>query len=160
MAADGTVQQVNGKHVLRFERLIDKPLERVWAAIATPDGIAGWLGDAHLELKQDAPIRLRFDKTMGNVVEGQITAVDPPTLLEYTFGQPDSVLRWELSEAPGGQTSLVISHTLPSPDQASSALAGWHTLLDMIPAAIDGDDPQWSRARWDEVHAEYESVMG
>ena len=88
------------------------------------------------------------------------TAVDPPTLLEYTFGQPDSVLRWELSEAPGGQTRLVLSHTLPSPDQASSALAGWHTLLDMIPAAIDGEDPQWSQARWDEVHEEYERAIG
>jgi hypothetical protein len=28
-------------------------------------------------------------------------------------------------------------------------------LLDMIPAAIEGEDPQWSQARWDEVHAQY-----
>jgi hypothetical protein len=30
----------------------------------------------------------------------------------------------------------------------------------MIPAAIDGEDPQWSRDRWDEVHAEYAAAIG
>jgi hypothetical protein len=51
----------------------------------------------------------------------------------------------------------VLTHTLPSPDESAKGLAGWHTLLDMIPAAIAGEDPQWSQQHWDEVHRDYEA---
>jgi uncharacterized protein YndB with AHSA1/START domain len=89
-------------------------------------------------------------------------------VLEYTFqeeedpdpAEPQSVVRWELSEAPGGGTRLVFTHTLPSPEDASRALAGWHTLLDLIPAAVDGADPEWSQERWAEVEREYAAAIG
>lgn len=165
---DGTVEQIDGNHVIRFERLLDKPLERVWAAIATPEGIGGWLGDAQIEPREGARVRLRFDKTVGNVIYGRVTRADPPTVLEYTFHEhehpdpavPQSRVRWELSEVPGGGTRLVLTHTLPSPEDASKALAGWHTLLDMMPAAIDGADPVWSQERWAEVEREYAAAIG
>jgi hypothetical protein len=76
-----------------------------------------------------------------------------------TFGQPDSMLRWELTPAGDAGTVLVLTHTLPSPDPVANALAGWHTLLDMIPVAIDGEDPQWSKERWDEVQREYAAAI-
>jgi uncharacterized protein YndB with AHSA1/START domain len=160
MAADGTVHKHDGNHVLRFERRIDHPVEKVWAAIATPAGVRGWLGKAQLDLEEGGRVWLRFDKTVGNEIEGRVTAVDPPRVLEYTFGQADSVLRWELTPDGEAATALVLTHTLPTPDQAASALAGWHTLLDMIPAALDGDDPQRSRDRWDEVEREYAAAIG
>jgi uncharacterized protein YndB with AHSA1/START domain len=139
---------------VRLERRIEQPIERVWDAIATPEGIKGWLGAAQLDLSEGGDVRLQFDKTVGNVITGHVTAVDPPNLLEYTFGQPDSILRWEL-ESAGDATVLVLTHTLPSAEHRAKAAAGWHTLLDMIPAAIAGEDPQWSQERWDEVHEQY-----
>jgi uncharacterized protein YndB with AHSA1/START domain len=160
MAVDGTVHEHDGKHMLRFERRFEHPVETVWSAIATPAGIRGWLGEARLDLDPGARVWLRFDKTMGNEIEGRVTEVEPPRVLEYTFGQPDSILRWELTPEGDSATLLVLTHTLPAPDQMASGLAGWHTLLDMIPAAIDGEDPQWSRDRWDEVHAEYAAAIG
>jgi uncharacterized protein YndB with AHSA1/START domain len=157
---EGTVHEAGGKHVLRFERELEHPLDTVWKAIANPDGIRGWLGAAELELTEGGRVRLQFDKTVGNVVRGRITEVDPPRVLEYTFGEddPPSILRWELSEQAPGSTCLVLTHTLPTDEHIGAGLAGWHTLLDMIPAAIAGEDPQWSKERWDEVRAGYEDV--
>jgi uncharacterized protein YndB with AHSA1/START domain len=160
MAVDGTIDQQDGKHVVRFERRFEHPVEEVWEAIATPAGIKGWLGEAQLDLTAGGRVWLRFDKTVGNEIEGRVTEVEPPRVLEYTFGRPDSVLRWELEPEGDSATVLVLTHTLPTPDQAASALAGWHTLLDMIPAAIDGQDPQWSKDRWDEVQREYAAAIG
>jgi uncharacterized protein YndB with AHSA1/START domain len=142
---------------VRFERRIEHPIEKVWDAIATPDGIKGWLGAAELDLTNGGGVRLQFDKTVGNVVTGTVTEVDPPHVLEYTFGQDDSILRWELQETDDDvqATRLTLTHTLPSPEHRAKTAAGWHTLLDMIPDAIEGKDPQWSQERWDEVHQQY-----
>jgi uncharacterized protein YndB with AHSA1/START domain len=140
---------------VKLDRRIEHPIEAVWEAIATPEGIKGWLGAAQIDLSEGGDVRLQFDKTVGNVVTGKVTAVDPPNLLEYTFGQPDSILRWELESAGETTTLLVLTHTLPSPEQKAKTAAGWHTLLEMIPPAIDGEDPQWSQERWDEVHEQY-----
>jgi uncharacterized protein YndB with AHSA1/START domain len=142
-------------NVVRLERRIEHPVDAVWEAISTPDGIKGWLGRAQLDLSPGGGVRLQFDKTMGNVVEGHVTEVDPPHVLEYTFGQDDSILRWELQAEGAGATRLVLTHTLPAPDQFADAAAGWHTLVDMIPAAIEGEDPTWTKERWDEVRTEY-----
>jgi uncharacterized protein YndB with AHSA1/START domain len=141
--------------VVRFERRIEHPIEVVWEAIATPDGIRGWLGAADLDLSQGGNVRLQFDKTVGNVVEGHVTEVDPPHVVEHTFGQDDSILRWELQPEGDSATKLVLTHKLPSAEHRAETAAGWHTLLDMIPAAIDGQDPTWSKERWDEVRAQY-----
>ena len=139
---------------VRFERRIEHPIEKVWEAIATPDGIKGWLGAAVLDLSEGGDVRLQFDKTVGNVVTGHVTEVDPPRVLEYTFGQADSILRWELEPA-GDATLLTLTHTLPTDEHRAKTAAGWHTLLDMIPEALAGNDPQWSQERWDEVHQQY-----
>jgi uncharacterized protein YndB with AHSA1/START domain len=155
----GTVKQDGDSYVLRFERHLDHPIETVWEAIATPEGIRGWLGSAQVELAEGGNVRLQFDKTVGNVIEGRVTTVNPPRLLEYTFGQDDSVLRWELRPDGHDATTLVLTHRLPSADHQAETLAGWHTLLDLIPAAIAGDDPQWSKERWDDVYKSYGPVQ-
>jgi uncharacterized protein YndB with AHSA1/START domain len=155
----GTIQQDGDSYVLRFERRIDHPLEDVWHAIATPDGIRGWLGAAQLDLTPGGAVRLQFDKTVGNVIEGKVTAVDPPRVLEYTFGQDDSILRWELTPAGNDSTTLVLTHRLPAAEHLPETLAGWHTLIELIPAAIAGEDPQWSKERWDEVRDGYGPVQ-
>jgi uncharacterized protein YndB with AHSA1/START domain len=155
----GTATRDGDSYVLRFERRIEHPIDDVWAAISTPEGIRGWLGDARLDLTKNGAVRLQFDKTVGNVVEGKVTEVDPPRVLEYTFGQDDSILRWELTDVGDGATSLVLTHKLPSAEHLPETLAGWHTLIELIPSAIAGNDPQWSKERWDEVRAGYGPVQ-
>lgn len=133
-------------YVLRFERRMEHPPAEVWDAIATPDGIRGWLGEARLDRTEGGAVRLQFDKTVGNVVEGRVPEVRPPHMLEYTFGQDDSVLRWELSAAGAGATLLVLTHRLPR--------SAGH-----LPETLAGEDPSWSKERWDEVRASYGPVQ-
>jgi uncharacterized protein YndB with AHSA1/START domain len=40
---EGTVQQVDGRYVLRFERRLNHPVEKVWAALTESDRLAEWL---------------------------------------------------------------------------------------------------------------------
>ena len=38
----GTVERDGARGMIRFERVLAHPVERVWEAITTPDGLAGW----------------------------------------------------------------------------------------------------------------------
>jgi uncharacterized protein YndB with AHSA1/START domain len=47
----GTIEEAGDKHILRYERRLDHPVERVWAALTEPEQLAGWLAAAdELEL--------------------------------------------------------------------------------------------------------------
>lgn len=48
--ADGTIEEVDGRHVLRFERRFRHPVEKVWDAITRPERITQWFGDGELDL--------------------------------------------------------------------------------------------------------------
>jgi uncharacterized protein YndB with AHSA1/START domain len=56
----GTIEEAGDKYVLRYERYLDHPVERVWAALTEPDQLAGWLAAAdELELAEGGRIALR-----------------------------------------------------------------------------------------------------
>ena len=38
----GTVERDGARGVIRFERVLGHPVERVWEAITTAEGLAGW----------------------------------------------------------------------------------------------------------------------
>ena len=110
---DGTLERRGGKQVMRLERRLAHPVERVWRALTEPDELAAWLALAELELVEGGRVVLTWQNTdeEGNtaVARGTVSALDPPRLLEldtYIHG----TLRWEL-EPIGDTTSLT---SLPS----------------------------------------------
>src|SRR3954467_8673001 len=44
--ADGTLETRDGRHVMRYERRLAHPVERVWAALTEPSELSGWLAAA------------------------------------------------------------------------------------------------------------------
>ena len=44
IVADGTVEEVDGRYVLRFERRFKHPVEKVWDAITRPERMKEWIG--------------------------------------------------------------------------------------------------------------------
>lgn len=45
ISQDGTVEEVDGRYTIRFERRFKHPIEKVWEAITTPERIkerSGW----------------------------------------------------------------------------------------------------------------------
>ena len=77
-----------------------------------------------------------------------VTTAQPPTLLEYTWGEDH--LRWELAPTPTG-TRLTLRHTLADQDFVPKVAAGWHLCLVVAGRLLDGDargaDPRSGRPR-------------
>lgn len=145
--ADGTAQRRDGKDVIRFQRRLSHPIDRVWAALTSPAELRGWLGDAEIDLRQGGQFVLRWLNTDqdGNHAEmhATITALDPPRVLE-TEGDIHGVLRWEL-EPDGDGTVLTFTSTLDLPDEFRfRVLAGWHFHLDSLADALGGHPVDWS----------------
>jgi uncharacterized protein YndB with AHSA1/START domain len=99
--ADGVLERREGRTILRYERRLRHPVAAVWAALTEPPRLREWLADADVELSEGGAVQLRWLNTddEGNhaVMDGTVTALDPPRLLEIS-GEPHGVLRFELSD--------------------------------------------------------------
>jgi uncharacterized protein YndB with AHSA1/START domain len=153
--------------VIRFERRLAHPVERVWRALTEPDEIAAWLAVADpLELEEGGRVVLTWQNTdtEGNtaVAHGTVTALDPPNVLEFDT-DIHGRLRWEL-EADGDGTALTFTAEVELPEEHEiEVLAGWHIHLDHLEHVLDGgiiDWPNWSRdhmPRFERIHERYEA---
>lgn len=161
IVADGVQERAGGLHVVRFQRHLVHPIERVWAALTDPAEMIGWLGDAEVELVAGGRYTVRWLNTdeHGNraVYHGTIARLEPPRLLEIS-GDIHGVLRWALRPSAGG-THLTFSSTLELPEEyRTKVLAGWHYHLDSLADALDGqpaDLPTLSDGRWTRIHEAY-----
>lgn len=165
-AADGTLLHRDGTYILRYERRLRHPLDRVWAAITEPAQIAEWLGEADLELVDGGAVELRWLNAKGDgdryaaVARGRVSALDPPHLLELDT-DVHGVLRWELREEAGG-TGLTFTVTVSvDHEQVLMNVAGWEVHLEHLEDALAGRPVDWPRwwqehyPRWQALHAAY-----
>ncbi len=159
-AADGGLEvRTDGKSVLRFERRLAHPIERVWAAITDPGELIRWWGSARVELEPGGRFAMAWlnvdDEGNRAEMEATVTALDPPRLLELS-GDIHGVLRFELA-ADGDQTVLTFTSTLDLPDEyRTKVLAGWHYHLDALAAALEGRDADLVELPgWDALHERY-----
>jgi uncharacterized protein YndB with AHSA1/START domain len=164
-APDGTVETRDGRRVLHFERRLDHPVERVWAALTEPRELEGWLAEADLDLAVGGRVELRWLNTddEGNraIATGTVTALEPPRLLEYDT-DIHGLMRWELQEE--GDGCRLTFYTAPAdPAYTTMALAGWHIHLDHLVEALAGRPVDWAtwsrdhRPRRDILHERYEA---
>jgi uncharacterized protein YndB with AHSA1/START domain len=154
----------DGRHQVRFQRRLNHPIDRVWAAITEPDEIEAWLARAEIEPREGGAVSLEWLNTGDEevVARGTVTVFDAPRRLELDTDM-QGVLSFELRE-DGSHTELTFTATLGMPDEhATKNLAGWHLHLDLLADCLDGsgpvDWPHWPRERWDEIHERYEASM-
>jgi uncharacterized protein YndB with AHSA1/START domain len=161
---DGTLEHRGDRQVIRFERRLDHPVERVWRAISEPGEMAKWLALTELEPAEGGRVVLTWQNTddEGNttVARGTVTALDPPRLIEFDT-DVHGRLRWEL-EPDGEGTVLSFTAEVQLPEEYElKVLAGWHIHLDHLEEVLDGgtvDWPNWStehRPDWDRIHEGY-----
>jgi uncharacterized protein YndB with AHSA1/START domain len=176
----GTIEQAGDRHVLRYERRFEYPIERVWAAITEPDELRGWLAAAEVDLREGGAIALRWlnvpddtqeweekgielpeDHDPAAPVRGTITRLDPPQLIEYETDQMGTML-WEL-RADGSGCALTFTNTIDLPDgqPPEQTLVGWHIHLDHLDEALAGEPADWDNwtekymDRWEGIRARY-----
>lgn len=154
----GTVHQREDDYQLRFERHLPQPIERVWTALTTPAQLAQWFAPGEIVLTLGGRVHLAFTDGQG-VIDGKVTALEPPHVLEFTWtdhGKDLGVVRWELVAADHG-TSLVLIHTISdaSRDFGLPALAGWHMMLGRLAALLDGQPVPPLGEGWQQFHDHY-----
>ncbi len=164
----GTWREVNGGYELRFERRLRHSPDKVWRAIATPEGIASWFAKPDMEMKTGGRYDLRFDhpvtdtwteEDQNRVEPNSILVYDPPRVFSHTFGE-DHVVRWELN-ADGDGTWLVMTHHVPSKDTGAmtSYLGGWTQHLRALEPAILGQATVWNWDGWRALKAAYDEQV-
>ena len=98
---------------IRVETEYRHPPERVWVALTDPRAIAEWLmpNDFAPRLGHRFQFRAPHARGWSGVVDCQVTEVDPPRRLAYTWksDKVDTLVTWTLHATPEG-TRLELVH--------------------------------------------------
>lgn len=137
----------------RIERTVrvERPVEQVWAAITTAEGLGTWFGSsAEVDLRVGGSATLHWDG--GHKAQLRIERIEPPTVFGYTwgiYGLPDGDARRtyvEFTLAPDatGTTVTVVETGFAqlAPDEHDNAfnanVNGWKSELDELVAYLHG----------------------
>jgi uncharacterized protein YndB with AHSA1/START domain len=137
-----------------FHRHYRKPIEKVWAAITTPERLADWLADADIEMRTGGKIRLNWAN--GHEMEGRVLVCEPPTAFAWTWdlGGRETSVRFDLKpDGDGCWLTLTHSGLSPKAGPGAGVRAGWHAHLEGLAAAIDG-----TKTPWDTIMARNEAA--
>ncbi|WP_374472916.1 SRPBCC family protein [Phenylobacterium sp.] len=138
--------------VVRFERLLPGPVERIWAYLVDPEKRALWFAGGPMDLKPGGRLVLKFRHSnlsdtpdapperyrevhdVGFESELKVVEADPPRRVAFTFDEgPDpSIVTIELT-AEGDQVRLVLTHAnLKSRQGMLDVSGGWHAHLEVL----------------------------
>lgn len=134
------LQTADGRSVLRMERRLAHPAEKVWRAITQPSHLAVWFpSEVEIpDLAVGGKLRFAFAGDEGPAVDGEITELDPPWIFGFSWG--DDHLRIELRPDDGGRACvLVFTHVFEDTAGAASFAAGWDTCLAALDTSLRGE---------------------
>jgi uncharacterized protein YndB with AHSA1/START domain len=149
MANHGTLETVDGRPALRFERRLNHPIERVWRAITEPAELARWFvaeTDWIPEEGEELPA-------------GRVTVVQRPHRLAWTW--EDQRFAFELT-ADGDATTLVFTHVFSAAlGPAYQHAAGWEAYFERLDAHLGGGflSEEDAHAGMEERKARYRDSM-
>jgi len=155
MRIDGELIKGDDAPILRFERVIARPVARVWAALTDASIAKNWLGEVTCDGRVGGRYVIAFREHQ-STMDGAITVFEPERVLEYSWDEgpkiPRGTVRWELTPVDGGMR-LVLTQTFMRGTAASDVLpffGGWEAFLDALP---DGADRSFVPYRDDKPYA-------
>src|SRR5262245_55056305 len=156
---DGQLQQIGLRWQLRYIRSLPHACEKVWAALTEPDHLAAWFPtEVHGDRTEGAKLRFAFPNGEAPDFYGELLTYEPPTVLEYQWG--DDTLRFEL-RPEGDGCVLTFLDTFVELGKAARDAAGWHVCLDALAADLSGDPSARDRLDgWKKVHDGYVATLG
>lgn len=154
----GEIRRTGDTVELVFRRRLNRPLEKVWAALTVPERIADWFAQTTINGERidfylpDVDVRMA-----GRIVDNQ-----PMRSFAWTWPQADaadSVVRFELEPDGDGCWLTLTQSGLVAKDGAGNG-AGWHAHLGGLEAAADGVRTPWATviAREQAVNARYRTL--
>jgi uncharacterized protein YndB with AHSA1/START domain len=169
MPPRGTLVQAGDYATLTFRRVYPHSPEHVWEAIATPEGLRGWLMCTHAVI--DGHVGGRIELVSGPAPyrsSGMILAWEPPRVLEYEWNVapvPEmprgehAIFRYELTP-DGESTHMLVTYRRITKQTARGFLPGLHAFLDRLEAQLDGRRQPEFIERFTELRAEYPEWSG
>jgi uncharacterized protein YndB with AHSA1/START domain len=164
-AAEAVLQDHEGRAVLRFERMLPHPPERVWRALTDAGDLSRWHPTPpEFEPVTGGAVTFGSDERSPEMPDGEVTEYDPPRVLGHTWG--DDHLRWDIRPREDGSL-LILTHTFDDRFKAARDAAGWHLCLDALSSLLDGAStpPAGETADelppgWPELNRAYEQRFG
>lgn len=157
--------------VLRIERLLPGPIERVWSYLTDGELRRQWLAAGPMELEVGAAFELVWRNSELTTPPGErppgfgdehrmkshILALDAPHHLAFTWGEKEtSEVSFDLSQE-GEDVRLVVVHRRVTDKKILLRVSsGWHAHLDVLVARIRGAVPTPFWDHFSALHAEYE----
>jgi uncharacterized protein YndB with AHSA1/START domain len=138
-----TLRTVDGRQVLRFERRLSHPREKVWRAVTEPGQLSQWYPFPVIELEPRVGVRIVFDGGQGTTMDGAVTEFHPPRAFAFKVRagavlerEGENLLRFEL-HSDGAGCLLIFTHTFDDRPHAAANAAGWHGCLDALEMLVD-----------------------
>ncbi|WP_395672466.1 SRPBCC family protein [Phenylobacterium sp.] len=163
--------------VVRFERLLPGPIERVWAYLTEGDKRARWFAGGEMDLRKGGalsflhrhsglsdepdtpPEKYRDMHENGFTSTGTVLRAEAPRLLSFAWhedGAPPSIVAFELAPQ-GDQVRLVLTHSqLKDHAEMVNVSGGWHSHLDVLAEDLAGGPRRAFWPRHAGVEGEYE----
>jgi uncharacterized protein YndB with AHSA1/START domain len=150
---DGTLETIDGRPALRFERTLAHSVERVWRAVSVPAELERWF-----------PAAADWTPAKGETFEaygatGEVTEVDAPHRLAWTFG--GERYSFELAAHDDG-CRLIFTHVFGVRALAAQTAAGWHTYFSRLESHLAGRylSEEDAHKPWEEIHERYAENFG
>jgi uncharacterized protein YndB with AHSA1/START domain len=153
----GTFIQHEGRPAVRFERTYAHPVERIWEAVATPEGLAHWF-PSKVELEPHTGGKITFsDDPNTEPSTGTILEFEPPRRLAFSWGGDE--LRFDLEPVDAHHCRLTLINVLEARNTAARNAAGWTVCLAEFGKHLSGasaDGPHSETAQpWQPLYDEY-----
>ena len=170
--------QVIEPGVLRIERTLPAPVERVWAYLVDPDKRATWLAGGTMAREPGGVFELRFEHTRlsdeeaperfaayrePHLQKSRLVRMEAPRLLTISWGNETdaaSEVTFELTAKGDNATQLVLTHRrLPDRKETLSVAGGWHAHLDVLDDLVHGRKPAGFWTNLEAVEKAYEAQL-
>jgi uncharacterized protein YndB with AHSA1/START domain len=101
---------------IRRTLTLNAPIQKVWSAVATSEGIAAWFMPN--DFQPVAGYEFHLEAGPYGKSPCKVTEIDPPRRLSFKWGK-DWTLTFELRELDGGKTEFTLIHSGWDADKAT-----------------------------------------
>ncbi|MCX4510981.1 SRPBCC family protein [Streptomyces sp. NBC_01619] len=131
----GTFIDFEGRPAVRFERSYPHPVERVWAAVSEPEGLAHWFpSKVRIEPHEGGKIEFSEDPNLP-ATTGTVLVFEPPHRLAFTW-EGDEIHLEVTAEGEGCR--LALTNVLAARNTAARNAAGWSVCLTELDRHLAG----------------------
>jgi uncharacterized protein YndB with AHSA1/START domain len=135
-ADEGTYLEIDDRPAVRFERVYDHPVDRVWQAITDPTEMSHWFPSPEVSIDTDAgTITLAGDPYAPDAKTTRVLVWEPPH--RFSFEWESDELHFTLSEHDGG-CRLELVNLLSTSGAGARNSAGWEICLGHLDRVVDG----------------------